>query len=156
MLVIALFLTLYFLDKNPLFSLQSFDFLLMPLFLFLSTKDFRDRCNSRVLHFWQGMTVGFFVYLSVALVSSVFIFLFLEYADCNLLTDFITNRKTMLQNSRETATEGMGEEAFRQVYSQLENTTAFIMAADNFLKKAILGLSFTILISVILRKQPKN
>ncbi len=152
----ALFLTLYFLGKNPLFYIQPFDFGLIPLFLFLATKDFRDRYNGRVLHFWQGMTAGFFVYLGIALVSSIFIFLFLEWVDCNLVAEFITNRMEMMEKSKDVAAEGLGKEAFEKVYNEVKLTTASVLAVDNFLKKAILGLSFTILISVILRKQPKT
>ena len=155
-LVMVMFLTIYLLGKNPLFTLQTFDFGLIPLFLFFAIKDFRDTHNERVLHFWQGMTAGFFVYVSIALLSSLFIFLFLELADRNIVADFITNRVEMLERSREEMTDGLGKEAFDKVYIELQKTTPYILAMDNFLKKAILGLSFTILISVILRKQPKN
>lgn len=156
LLVILAFVVLLVSDENPLLVLQPFDFLLLPLFLFFSIKDFRDNYNGRLMFFWEGMTVGFFCYISIALLSSLFIILFLHWCDCNLLAEFITNKLEILESGKTRLIEEMGQTTYDETYAEVASTTAFIVALDSLMKKCILGLLFTIMLSMILRTKPKN
>lgn len=156
LLVVLVFVVLFLLGENPLLMLQPFDFMLLPLFLFVSIREFRDVHNGRLMFFWQGMTVGFFCYIIIALVSSVFIILFLEFCDCNLLAEFITNKVEILESGKARVIEEMGQATYDKTVTDVEATTAFIVSLDNLLKKCILGLLFTIMLSMILRTKPKN
>lgn len=156
LMVILAFLVLFFLDDNPLLVLPPIDFVLLPLFLFFSVKDFRDNHNGKVMYFWEGMTVGFFCYISVAILSGLFVLGFLEVCNCNLLADFITNKVAVLESEKARVIEEMGQATYDKTLSDTQATTTFIIALDVFLKKCILGLLFTIMLSMILRTKPKN
>ena len=72
-MVILLFIVFYFLDLDPLVNIKIIDVFILAIFIFFALKDFRDRYNNRQLHFWQGMTGGVINYLTIALVSAIFI-----------------------------------------------------------------------------------
>lgn len=155
LLVIGLFLTLYFLESNPLIEARIVDLVLIPLFLFFGLKDFRDYRNEGILHYWQGMTVGVILYLLMALISAVWILIFLEIIDPQLLVDYIANRQELLMESKARVIDQMGEETFIRSQEELNSISAWDLALDDFLKKSIIGLMLTIMISIILRKRPK-
>lgn len=151
---IVLFLILYFLGKNPLVVAGIFDFglILIPIFIFFSIKEFRDYRNNKELRFWQGMTVGFINYVTIATVSALFIWLFLTLIDEQLLTSYIGDRTALLVENKQQFIESLGDITYEETLVELENTTAYIIAVDDFLKKVFIGLFLTIIFSVILRR----
>ncbi len=155
LLTVGLFLALYFLDANPLIEARIVDLVLIPLFLFFGLKDFRDYRNGGIMHYWQGMTVGVILYLLMACVSSLWIVTFLELVDPQLLADYISNRQELLEGSKAQVIDQMGEQTYLESRAELQRITAFDLAIDDFLKKSIIGLMLTIMISIILRKRPK-
>jgi hypothetical protein len=148
------FMMLYFLDFNPFVESRMMDVVLIPIFLFFGIKDFRDVKNGRVLHYWQGMTVGVITYLLMGLISFVFIMIFIEL-EPQALTDYITNRLALMEASKVQFLEQLGEETYNTAMVDLSKTSGLDLAIDDFLKKSVIGLMLTIMISVILRKQPK-
>jgi hypothetical protein len=154
-LTIVLFLVLYQMEVNPLVEARIVDLVLIPIFLYFGLKDFRDYRNGGILHYWQGMTVGVIIYLLMALISSVWIMAFLEFIDPELLGQYILDRIELLEGSRLQIVEQMGEQAFLDSKEELKRITPFDLALDDILKKSIIGLMLTIMISVILRKKPQ-
>ncbi len=155
-LSIFMFLVLYFIDKNPLIVYRGFDFsfLLIPIFIAFSIKEYRDRWNDRSLRFGEGMTVGFLNYLMIAILSAGFVWIFLSVIDPDLLRGYIADRSSLLSNMKGQMVEQLGEDVYQQTLAQVQQTTAYIIALDDFLKKIIIGLFLTIIISVIFKKQP--
>ncbi len=153
-LTIILFLVLYSMEVNPLVEARVVDLVLIPMFLYFGLKDFRDYRNAGVLHYWQGMTVGVIIYLLMALVSSVWIMSFLEFIDPDLLSKYILDRAELLEGSKLQIVEQMGEQAYLESKEEIQTITSLDLALDDFLKKSIIGLMLTIMISVILRKKP--
>ncbi len=155
-LSVLLFLLIYFLGKNPLIVYRGFDFsfLLIPIFTAFSIKEFRDRWNNSTLRFGEGMTVGFFNYMAIAIVSALFIWIFLAVVDPELLAGYIVDRSSLLDEMKVQMIEKFGEDVYFQTIAEVQESTAFIIALDDFLKKIIIGLFLTIIISVIFKKQP--
>ena len=153
-IAILLFLLLYFLGKNPLIIYGNFDFsfLLIPVFIFFSIKEFRDYKNNRELLFWQGMSVGFINYFVIALVSALFIYIFLSFVDLELVSGYVADRMQIMNEMKGEMVKQMGEDVFTRTYAELGNTTAYVIALDDFLKKIVIGLFLTIIISVLLRR----
>lgn len=151
-MVILLFLTFYFLDINPLTSIKIVDAFILAIFIFFSLKEFRDQYNNRKLHFWQGMTGGIINYLTIAVISSTFIFVMTVIIDPELTTKFIETSIALLNENKQTLIEEMDEATFEEAMAGVSETTGFDLALDDFLKKSIIGLFLTIIISVILRK----
>jgi hypothetical protein len=152
-LTIILFFILIFLDINPFVAYKKLDFgfLILPVFIFFSIKEFRDLRNNRQLRFWQGMTVGFFTYIFLALTSAVFILLALSFYP-QVLDQYIIDRSLMVENNKSQIVETLGEEVYYQTYQDLQQISPFVLALDDFLKKIFAGLFITIIISVILRR----
>ena len=149
-----LFASIYFFGKNPLVVYRQFDFgfLLLPLFLFFSIREFRDFGNNRELRFWQGMTVGFLTYIGIAFISALFVWVFVSFVDDQLLAGYVGDRLRLLSIMKEEMVARMGEAVYEKAYSEVQGINAFEVAADDFLKKTFIGLFLTILISVFLRK----
>lgn len=152
-LSILMFLITYWMGKNPLIDLKFFDFLILPIFLFFAMKDFKDYRNKGILHFWQGMTVGVISYLTLAVFSALFISIFLNFIDAQLLDLYITDRLEMIDLKKEEIIAEMGEGTYDKSRTDILNTSASILSLDDFLKKCLIGLMLTIPIAVILRRR---
>ena len=152
MVVIVLFLVFYFFDLNPLVNIKLIDVLILAIFIFFGLKDFRNRYNNDELHFWQGMTGGVITYLTIALLSAIFIYLMTVVIDPELTTNYIESRIELLNQNRQTLVETMDEETYMEAMEGVKGTTSVDLALDDFFKKSIIGLFLTIIIAVILRK----
>lgn len=150
--VIILFLVFYFLDLDPLVNIKLVDVLILAIFIFFALKEFRDVYNNRELHFWQGMTGGVINYVTIAMISAIFILVMTVIIDPELTTKYIEGRIALLNENRQTLVETMDEETFEEAISGVMGTNAIDLALDDFLKKSIIGLFLTIIIAVILRK----
>jgi hypothetical protein len=150
--VILLFLIFYFLDRNPLINIKMVDPVILSIFIFFALKEFRDRYNNRHLHFWQGMTAGVINYLTIAVISAIFILLITVIIDTDMTTKYIEGRVELLNENKQTLIDTMDEETYFEALAGVKGTTGFDLALDDFLKKSIIGLFLTIIIAVILRK----
>lgn len=151
-IVVSLFILFYLLNLDPLINIKVIDILILAIFIFFALKEFRDRYNNRKLHFWQGMTGGVVNYLTIALISSIFILIMTVIIDPELTTNYIESRITLLNENKQQLIDTIDEEAYFETLAGLEETTPFDLALDDFLKKSMIGLFLTIIIAVILRK----
>jgi hypothetical protein len=149
---IILFLIFYFLNLNPLVNVKMLDMFMLSIFVFFALKEFRDVYNSRQLHFWQGMTGGVINYLTIALISGIFILVMTVIIDPELTTNYIVSRVELLNANKQTLVDTMDASSFEEALEGVQNTTGLDLALDDFLKKSIIGLFLTIIIAVILRK----
>lgn len=153
-MIALLFAGIYFFGKNPLVVYRQFDFgfLLLPLFLFFSIREFRDFGNNGELRFWQGMTVGFLTYMLIAFLSALFVWVFVSAVDGQLLAGYVGDRLRLITTMKEEMIAQMGEAVYERAYSEVQGISVLEVAIDDFLKKIFIGLFLTILISVFLRK----
>ena len=151
-IVIFLFLIFYFMNLNPLVNIKMIDMLILAIFIFFALKEYRDRCNNRQLHFWQGMTGGVINYLTIAVISAIFILVMTVIIDPQMTTNYIESRLALLNENKQTLIETMDEKAYQDAVAGVKETTAVDLALDDFLKKSMIGLFLTIIIAVILRK----
>jgi hypothetical protein len=153
-IIIILFLILQLFNINPMVANKKMDFgfIILPLFVFFAIKEFRDFKNNRQLRFWQGMTVGFFTYIILALNSAIFLWLVLGIISPELLDQYIIDRTLLIESKKNEIMGTLGEDVYYQTHYDLQNVTPFVLALDDFLKKTFAGLFITIIISVILRK----
>ena len=149
---ILLFVVLWLIGKNPLVTNRIYDFLLIPLFIFFSVKEFRDVRNGGELHFWQGIAAGVLTFTVMAFISGLFIWLFLEFANSGLLQDYIDTRISMINDNKEALIEKLGEPTVVQSLNDLPATSSFQLGEDDFLKKVFIGSFFTAIIALVLRK----
>ena len=149
---IVLFLALWGLKVNPLDALRLFDFVMIPLFLFFALKELRDyRLGGKML-FWQGMTASFFCYTTLALISALFIFIFLTYADTALLVRHQQENLVVLTEDPQKWIGEVGQQAYDKALEEIRKLTVLDLALDDFLKKVLIGLFFTGIFTLILKK----
>lgn len=151
-IVILLFIIFYFLDLDPLVNIKIIDVFLLAIFIFFALREFRDRYNNRELHFWQGMTGGVINYLTIAVISAIFILVMTVIIDPEMTTNYIESRLELLNENRQTLIDTMDEKTYNEAVAGVKETTPIDLALDDFLKKSMIGLFLTIIIAVILRK----
>lgn len=153
---IAMYFILCLTDSNPLMEMRVFDFFIIPVFIFFGIKEFRDVFNQRLMEFWQGMTVGFFIYGTIALLYSIFLWIALELSNGELLQEYITESMNVIKENKDILTEEMGADSYQSSYDEVSQTTALDLALDSLVKKAGIGFLLTSVLSTVLKKQPKN
>lgn len=144
-----MFITLYFLGKNPLVNTKFFNLLLLLIFLVFTLREYKEQ--HAVLKFWQGMSLGFLFYVPFALISGTAVYIAVASADPGLLTQYVDQRIAELELSRERIVESIDLGAYEEALGSIRGTTAVQLALDDFLKNTIAGLFITILVSVIFR-----
>ena len=72
------------------------------------------------------------------------------------MAEYIRVMTEQMTSNRELLIQNVGEEAYNQQMAKLPVTTAGALAGDYFLKSIIIGLFLTIILSVIMRRQPKT
>lgn len=137
--------------KDPVGFTEIFGYMIIPIFVFLGIKNFRDNMNGGELGFGQGMTTGFFVYSILALISAIGIFIILRL-DPALFEDFKSSNLILLEESKEVLIEQLDKKAYENTLNNISNMTVLDVAINDFLRKIFPGLFVTIIISIILKR----
>lgn len=130
-----------------------FGYLITPIALFLAIKFYKVYENGGFLSFSEGMTVGFITYLLIGLISSVSIWAFLSWSP-SLFESIQLSKWSVLEQNKETIISQVGETSFLATQSSLKGMTAFDVGINDGLWKIIPGMFFSIIISIIFRKNP--
>ena len=148
------FLTFYYLDHSPLLNLNSFilELMITFLFVFLPIQYVKRSINRGNLRFWEGMTVGFFAYTVMAILTFTYLLVFIEYIDNSALREYIDNSKEYLNNSVVREENMISEEEFERQVLELNDVTSKDLALSALIKKMIMGLLLTPVASIIMRK----
>lgn len=151
---IGLFIVLWLLNENPLdsFRLLIFDCVLMLIFVFFALKEVRDYHYKGRLQYWQGMTAGFVCYASLAAVSAIFIYIFLSFADTDLLIRHQQENLAVLMEDPQKWIGQVGQQSYTNAIEEVRNMTALDLALDDFLKKVLIGLFITGIITLFYKK----
>lgn len=146
-----LFVGIYLARANPLVEIGVFDFLLIPVFVFFALIEYR-KANAAKMEYVQGMSLGVSMVLILALTSSIFILIFHYFIDSLLLNNYVQGSIELLISNKEKMIKEMDSSSYEKAYREVRSTTILEIAIDNFLKKSIIGLLLTVMISIILRK----
>lgn len=149
---IILFLTLYFMEENPLSSIRIFDFVLIPLFIYFTLKELRDYKYGGKMLYWQGMTAGFFCYLLIAVISASAIWFFLTTVDPELFIRHKQESIAILTNDPEKWADQVGKKEYEEALKSVREITPFSLAADDFVKKSLAGLFLTSFIAIFFKR----
>ncbi|EON78018.1 hypothetical protein ADIS_1557 [Lunatimonas lonarensis] len=145
------FTLLYALGAEPVGMVLIFGYVIVPLFVFAGIKQFRDKHNGGELFFSQGMSVGFFVYTLMALISATFIGLFIVMQP-EVFEVFKASNIALLETKRELLIGQLGEKSYEDTFSSIQAMSLSDVVINDFLRKIIPGLFFTIIISIILKR----
>jgi hypothetical protein len=153
----ALVLFLFYASKHPFLIPVYADFriFLFGVFLFFSLKEYRDRHQQGILYFWQGM-VGSYVFLLAFSVCVGVCLLMLGTADATFVSEFVRLFTEQARAFPPAEIERMGKENFERNLSAVADTNAFDMVQSYVTQNFLIGFFISIIITVVLRKQPKE
>lgn len=148
------FLILYKMDLKPLVNLNTLilEGMLMFLFIYFGSKEFRDKYNEGILKFWQGMTTGFIIYGCMTLVFLGFLWVFIYYLQPDFLEIYKLEAVEYLKDSVDKIKDEEERTILVQQISIIESTTRENLLMDGLLKKLVLGLIITPISTVFLRR----
>ncbi len=155
--IIAL-LVLFYLGKHPLLLNPMLDarWPLYGLFIFFAIKMIRND-NNGFLHFWEGLSVGFLVYLIMAQMVAAFIAVLGSIESTQFLADYIRIAMEQISNNREALiANNINEKTLTDALQILPTTTANNLAFDYFLKSMPIGLILTLILSTLMRRTGEN
>lgn len=152
-LAFTLLLTLFYLGRFPFIPVERT--VLFAIFIFFALKEYRDYHNGGILHFWQGMIGGIICYLSMAVLGAILLEIWGLISDA-YLDGYIRIMSGQLEVNRTELEERVGKEALDLQLEKLPLTTITDLALDYVLKSMFIGIFLTIVISIILRRQPKS
>lgn len=155
-LLALLFIVLFSSGRHPLFIALIFDIrlVLLPAFLFFAMKAFRDSENGGIMHFWQGLTIGFITFTCIGLLMGGFIMFIAEYSS-DFLNQYISSRLEVLELQIGQLTDETSQSVFQEQIDKMPLTRPFDLAVDYFWKTVLIGIFLNIILAVVLRKQPK-
>lgn len=149
---------LYYIGRHPLLLNPVLDarIPLYIIFVFVSFKEFKEQYSGGVLHFWQGMTMGMIAYILMALLASLFIFIFSSIEATDFLSEYIRIATGQLQANKDLFIETISEKTYNETLAQLPATRPVHLTVDYLLKSMPIGLFLTIVLSVLFRRQRVN
>lgn len=153
-LAIILFFAVMLFDENPLIVNKWFDFFLIPVFVYFAVREFRLYYNGGALQFWQGASVGFMVYVTLALLFAGVVGGYLATAGESWVSDYVEDRTALVQENRENFTEQLGDATYQQVLAEVQAVTTLDLVLDDFYRKLMVGLFVTLIIATVQRRQP--
>jgi len=152
----ALVSILYAVGSHPFLIPVYLDFriVLLSVFVIFSLKELRDYYYKGLLYFWQGMIASFVLTGTFALVAALLLFAFGE-AIPGFVSSYVDQSIELLKGYPTEVIEQIGQETFDLMIATLPDTTAFDLASMYFWRCFVIGLFVSIIISVILRRQPQ-
>lgn len=146
---------LYYLGRHPYLIPVYFDYriLLLSIFLFFTLKEFRDNYQNGALYFWQGLIGSFIFTTAFAAIASLVLWIF-GVIEPDFVREYITKTIEMLKGWPQQEIDRIGKELFESNLQRLPATNSSELALHYFAQCYVLGFFISIIMSVLLRKQP--
>jgi Protein of unknown function (DUF4199) len=155
-LAVILLIVMYYMGPHPMLILPFVDFriLLFGVFIFFTLKEFRDTYQDGVLHFFQGMLGSFMLVMIMATVAAAGVWIF-SATEPDFVADYIKQGMESLKAYSKDDINRIGKEVFDRNLALLPSTNGKALAGKHFGQSLVFGLFLSVILSVILRKQPK-
>lgn len=155
-LSIGLNIALFYMNRHPVMISPYLDFrvFLYGIFIFFSLKEYRDFHNEGALHFFQGMFGSFVLVATAAVLGSILYRIFGAF-ETNFIPEYIRLMTEYLKGWPEEDIARVGKETFERNLQSLPSTNMGQIATMYLVQSFGIGLFVSIIMSVILRKQPK-
>jgi hypothetical protein len=147
---------LYFMGRHPFLIPVFLDFriILLGVFIFFTLKEIRDYYHGGILYFWQGLVSAFIFTVSFALISSSVV-LVLCWLVPEFLSSYVSLSIAQLRSLPQELIDNIGPEVYDRNLRLLPATKGSDLALLYFWQTFMISLFLSIILSVILRRQPK-
>jgi len=157
-LAFILLIVMFYLGRHPLFvssPLLDFRILLFGIFIFFALKEFRDYEQDGVLYFAQAMIGGFAVITVMTTITSIMLQIFGTF-EKDFVATYIEEVVTFWKSFSKEDIERVGKEIYERNLENLPTTNMLQLTKTYFVHGLVIGFFVNIILSVILRKQPKT
>ena len=153
---IVFLVVLYYIGRHPFLFPIYFDFriILLSVFVVVTLKELRDDHQQGVLSFGQAMICAFLFTLVFAVLVMAFVWIF-SMLNSAFVTDYINLMTAQLRTLDAAVIEQIGKDAYERNLAALPATNGGTLAFDYFIKSLLISFFVSLIISVILRRQPK-
>ena len=150
-----LLLVLYYIGRHPVLIPVYMDFriILFVVFIFFTLREIRDYLQDGVLYFSQGLFSSFIFTLSYAIVASFLLFAYMNL-EPDFLGDYIRLSNVTVKSLPPETIEKIGKEAYERNLELLPHTRIRDLTILFFFQSFLISLFISIILSVILRRQP--
>jgi hypothetical protein len=128
-----------------------FGYVLIPIFVFLGIRYFRNDINGGELSFGHGMSIGFLIYTMIAIIAGLGIWLILSFSP-EFFQEIKAAKIAVMDTNKDLIVGQLGQESFDITFEKILAMKAVDVALNDFIWKILPGLFFTIIISIILRR----
>lgn len=155
-LSIALNMAMFYMNRHPVMISPYLDFrvFLYGIFIFFSLKEYRDFHNEGALHFFQGMFGSFVLVATAGVLGSILYRIFGAF-ETNFIPEYVRLMTEYLKSAPEDEVARVGKETIARNLQALPSTNMGQIATLYLVQSFGIGLFVSIIMSVILRKQPK-
>lgn len=155
-LAAGLLIVLFYIGRHPMLIMPYADFrvLLFGIFIFFTLKEFRDSYQSGFLHFFHGMVGSFIMVMTAAVLSAMLIWAYTAI-NPDFITEFIKQGLAQAKFQYEQASTEAEKTGLSVILDNIPSTNGRSMAKQHFAQSLIIGLFVSIILSIVLRKQPK-
>jgi hypothetical protein len=152
-LMIIVFLVSYYIGVHPFIEMSHlfFDLFVYGLVIFFALNEYKKVVNEGILHFWEGMTIGFFVGIFSCGIYVVFLFLMMNF-DENILISYQQEAIDFLEIKSVQYIESFGKEQYQNQLETIQETTILDLILLGGLKKFISAMLITPVFSILKRK----
>jgi hypothetical protein len=152
----ALVVMLFYSGKHPFLIPVYADFriFLFGVFIFFALKEYREQYGEGILYFWQGMVGSYVFLLSFGLLAAMAVFLF-SLVEASFVTEFVRLFTEQAKAIPAEELERVGKVDFERNLLELSNTNGYQLALLHGKQSLIIGFFISIIITIVLRKQPK-
>ncbi|NJM93562.1 MAG: DUF4199 domain-containing protein [Cytophagales bacterium] len=139
------------LGHEPYEALKFLNFILVPVFVFFSIRDFKRSQPGSELRLWQGLQVGLVAQLVLTVFSALFVFAYFQWLHPAALQEHIDLVLRTVQTNEQSYLESVGAQAYEDTLAQVTQIEAWTLAVDDLIRKTVTGLLFTLVFAVGLR-----
>ncbi len=155
--LIGIFAFTVFIGTNPFINFGSFlvDIVLFAVFVGFASYEFKNYANGGYLHFWQGMSIGFFVYI-IAILSFAALLALYFLVNADFMAFYEKTGLAYYEGRRELWVEEFGQEAYDQQVQGIQGRSLWGLWGEALGKKVFAAVIPTPIMALILRKKPKE
>jgi hypothetical protein len=152
----AILVALYYMDRHPFLIPVFVDYrlILFSVFVFFTLREVRDYFQGGIMYFWQGIFASFIFTVTFAVLSSLILLIFMS-AVPEFLSDYIALSIEQLRLLPPQVIESIGKDVYNRNLELLPATNVADLAFLYFWQSFMISLFISIILSVILRRQPK-
>lgn len=156
-LITLLMIGFFYLGQHPLLVSPYLDFriLLFGVFIYFGVREFREVHHNGLLYFWQGMIGSYLLVFISMLVASAGVLIFSQ-AEPRFVSSFVETYTTYLKSFAPEDIERIGKQAYEGKLASVSLMNGMQLAQSYFIQGIVIGLFVGVILSAILRKQPKT